>query len=209
MNLFNTVISDWDDTTQSVWFHGNNSSCWLAQFHCASGTYTNHGDIFNDETINTGVTGIIIPYARRFFAVGNNVTKVYDMTIAGQTAGTYIAGKGSTRIRSALRPGLGYCPDDSSIVGWHGTDTVSRYKWSDTATGWVDVPPSVSNTVNVSSPNAQGTAGRWRRITGVSGCVFIVTNSPSGSTYLYRYSAAAAAPAGGPANRKSLLGVGR
>jgi len=187
---FNTVISAWDATTGKVWFHGNASSAWLAELNCSTGAFINHGDIFSDGNINTGVTGIIHPPSRAFLAFGNNVSRRFDMSNPGFEPQETLPNRGSSRIYSAVRPGLAYCPVDSMIIGWAGGDTLARWDWRDST--WYDVPPDPGNTVHPGAQQGNGTSGRFRQVSGMSGCVYIQVSSTTGSTYFYRYKDAAA-----------------
>lgn len=183
------TISAQDPATGKIWFYGNGSGSWISSFVPATGTVTDHGDLYSGGGwINTNQNAAIMPPKNRMISIGVGQSLYWDLVESGDSPPHELVTTGCDSLLAVDAPGFEWSPVDHKMVGWAGGGQVVTMDTTYTCT--VE-EPSDSNTVIPEAPMLWGSFGRWRYVPKYN--VFVVVSSVTGSVYLYRHSAGSGA----------------
>jgi RHS repeat-associated protein len=173
-------VSAQDPTTGKFWIFGNGGS-WMSDFDPATGTLTDHGDMWSGTQIATNQTAAIMPSTNSMISIGAGIAYSWDLSTVGNMDHEELETTGCDSLLAVDAPGLEWSPELRKFVGWAGGTHVITM---DSTYTCADISPNDSNTVIPNPPKIYGTYGRWRYVPKYN--VFVVVNSTDSSVYLYR-----------------------
>ena len=176
-----------DPTTGHGWIHGCGGESSLAEFDPISNMWISHGGIWTETVSNPQyyTTADVDPVHHLFVSVGAAQSFAWDLSRAGQIAGTLLATTGDQAIIQAQAPGFVYDAAAQAFVGWNGGADVLTL--DPTTWVWTRLVPAPSNTVTPTAATQSGTNGRFRYSPARN--VFVVVNSVDEDVYIYKLSA--------------------
>lgn len=193
-----------DPANGKMWFFANGGGAYIGSLNTTTNAWTNAGNFFQGNAVATYVTGETFPPVNRTIAVGGGVHRYWLTGNSGSfdTLVNTLSTTGCTTLQNGTAPGFAYSSASRKMVGW----VSGTHVWTmDSTYTCTDVSPDAGNSVTPSSPQTNGTFGRFRYVPEHN--VFILVNSTTGHVYYYKQSAD---PAGAGASfRKQLLGVGQ
>jgi hypothetical protein len=182
-----------DDSAQKIWAMAKGTQGYIHEYKFSDQTSTDRALWWQDDGIGQYFTMTVLPQKKRIIGIGGydgtggtKRIRWWPIAASGSLTGTdtTIASCDSLSIESG--PGFDWSPVDRKIIGWVGGTKV--YTMDSTMT-CAEVAASGGNSVTPTNPTANGTYGRWRYMPRYN--AFIVVNSTSTNTYIYRYSASA------------------
>jgi hypothetical protein len=164
------IVADYDPMSKKIFVHDDTT---LYSYDLEQDSFTL---LYEGDTIDYHMTGVIDPIARKLVVVGAGSVYVYG--IDGEYAPVTLQTTGADELVGSGYPGLAFDTESEKVVGWNGGD--SAYSL-DLASG---VWTALTSTNGPGDPNETGTYKRWRYVPRQSS--FVLVNGPSQNAFLFR-----------------------
>ena len=189
-----SAISAYDPSTGFIWTNSTLSNGRLVKYDPVTRTSSAHAY----KPMEFYATAAIDPTRHIMVSVGGYGGQrqflVWDLNNPDNPP-TSPASSGATALETSQAPGFAYDPVSDKFVGWNGGTSV--YLLDPNTWVWTRVDAASTNTVSPTSPEPNGTYGRFRYIPSKN--AFIVVNRTSDDVYYYKLSSGSGTTVSAPA----------
>ena len=174
--------SAYDPVRERIWHQGNGSRDYLSEWDPVSNVWTVRT---KEQAVFGGAQSMDIdPIKRLAVSVGNGLQRYYNIDESGQLTPLDLNSTGPQNVVNQKAPGFEYDSGSGKFIGW--ASGTSLYSLDFETRQWRECPPAASNTVSPTSPQNNGTFGRFQYIPSKN--AFILVNDIDQDVFVYKLS---------------------